>query len=207
MLAKTLIIAALSTAVLSAQFYSPADTFGGMMKRQEGYHPTTTPCGTGDTCEEACGAETRQCPSDYGLFCYRPGLGQKCCPDGTGNSCDDGYYCTSDGAGSTYCCPDGIDTVDCARAYSLTISLISLTDVAVSTYVPESTGSPVYTPATTTRPIHVTYPTGGTTVIGYPTGNATYTTSSPPEFTGAAAKVVGAGMAVLAGAVGLAGFF
>lgn len=112
------------------------------------------------------------------------------------DACDTGYYCTTDGMENTYCCPDGMDTVDCAAAYSLTVSLIRESATA---YEPSATEVPA-----STTPIHITYPTATATVI--PTGNATYTTSAPPEFTGAAAaKVAGAGMAVLAGAAGLAG--
>ncbi|KAF2732411.1 hypothetical protein EJ04DRAFT_578370 [Polyplosphaeria fusca] len=203
MLSKTLTFAALSTAVLAAEFYSPANTFGAMMKRQGGYHPTTHLCGQGETCQEACGPTYVQCPSDSGLYCYDESQGYHCCPDGTGNSCKPGYYCTSDGAGATYCCPDGMSTSDCAAAYSLTVSLISLTEAPVPTS--ESSGSPAVTPVSTT-PIHVSYPSGGTTAPVYPTGNATFTTASPSQFTGAAAKVVGGGMAVLAGAAGIAGF-
>jgi hypothetical protein len=85
MLTKTLALAILSTAVLGSEFYSPANPFGAMMKRQAGYYPTTHLCGSGDTCAEACGATYEQCPSSSGLYCYEPSLGDHCCPDNTGS--------------------------------------------------------------------------------------------------------------------------
>jgi hypothetical protein len=203
---------ALATSVLGAQFHSNVKyDFGAMLKRGEviakrqGYYPTTEPCGEGDTCAEACGATQIQCPSSYGMYCYEPSLSH-CCNDLTGYACDDGYYCTTDGADNTYCCPDGMDTVDCAAAYSLTVSLIRETATALpptDTVLP-STETAVEIPVSTSKPIHITY--GTATSTAYPTANGTYTTAtatSPPEFTGAAARVAGAGMAVLAGAAGL----
>ncbi|KAF2183408.1 hypothetical protein K469DRAFT_635392 [Zopfia rhizophila CBS 207.26] len=153
-----------------------------MMKRQGGYYPTTHLCGKGDTCAEACGPTQVQCPSESGLYCYDPTIGDHCCPDGTGNSCSKGYYCTTDGRSNTYCCPDGMDTADCAASYSLTVSLIKETG---SVAVPTGSGSAA--PVTTT-PIHVSYPTVGPSVPVVPGGNATYTTSAPAQFTGAASK-------------------
>jgi hypothetical protein len=115
------------------------------------------------------------------------------------DSCDEGYYCTSDGAGTTYCCPDGLDLASCAASYSLTVSLI------------KETGTPsaaaTSAPYATTTPIHVSsfYPTASYSTPIVPTGNATYTGPAPPEFTGGAAKVGAVGVAMLAGAAGLAG--
>ncbi|KAF2794690.1 hypothetical protein K505DRAFT_201982, partial [Melanomma pulvis-pyrius CBS 109.77] len=202
-----LALAFLTASALGADFYTPVHDFGAMLKRgdallkRQGYYPTTHLCGKGSTCAEACGPTQIQCPSDYGLYCYDPAVGDHCCTDGTGNSCSKGYYCTTDGAANTYCCPDGMDTGSCAAAYSLTVSLIRESSTAV---VPTSVGStavPAFTPVTTT-PIHVSFPTASGTV--YPGGNASYTTSAPPpEFTGAATRVGGGVLAVLVGAAGL----
>jgi hypothetical protein len=79
----------------------------GLAKRQAGYQPTQTLCGPGTDCASSCGAGYVQCDSTDGdLHCYEPGLQQTCCPDGTGNSCDEGYFCTSDSSGNTWCCPN-----------------------------------------------------------------------------------------------------
>lgn len=113
------------------------------------------------------------------------------------DACDNGYYCTTDGMGNTYCCPDGMDLGACAKAYSLSVSLIKESST-------ESVPTASSSVSAMTTPIHITYPTATATVV--PTGNATYSTSAPPsQFTGAAAKAAGAGMAVLAGAVGVVG--
>lgn len=122
------------------------------------------------------------------------------------DSCDSGYYCTTDGFGTTYCCPEGSDTADCAASYSLTVSLQSLSFVPIPTA--ESTGSPAATPVSTTTsgPVHVSVPTGGSTTLGgYNATGLPTKTAKPSQFTGAAAKVVGGGMVVLAGAAGFAG--
>jgi len=79
----------------------------GLMRRQAGYQPTQTLCGPGADCASSCGAGYAQCASTDGdLHCYDPTVQQTCCPDGTGNSCDFGYFCTSDASGGTWCCPD-----------------------------------------------------------------------------------------------------
>ena len=91
MLTQALTIAFLTTSVLGADFYSPVHDFGVMLKRGEammkrqGYYPTTHLCGQGETCAEACGPTQVQCPSDAGLYCYDPTVGDHCCPDGTGS--------------------------------------------------------------------------------------------------------------------------
>ncbi|KAF2690680.1 hypothetical protein K458DRAFT_412029 [Lentithecium fluviatile CBS 122367] len=215
MYAKALSLAVLSSTAFASQYYQAAHyDFGAMLKRGEalakrqGYYPTTTPCGDGDTCAEACGAETVQCPSSSGLYCFDPTLGA-CCPDNSGYACDNGYFCTTDGMDNTYCCPDGMDLVECAAAYSLTVSLIRETGTVS---IPTGTDTPIV--SATTTPIHITPTTYATTAsaspsVVVPTGNGTYTTATattaPPEFTGAAAKAIGQGMAVLAGAAGLVG--
>jgi hypothetical protein len=79
----------------------------GLMRRQAGYQPTQTFCGPGTDCASSCGTGYTQCASTDGdLHCYNPTVEQTCCPDGTGNSCDFGYFCTSDASGETWCCPD-----------------------------------------------------------------------------------------------------
>jgi hypothetical protein len=78
----------------------------GLMRRQAGYQPTQTICGSGPDCASSCGAGTSQCASSDGdRHCYHPTV-EHCCPDGTGNSCATGFFCTSDAEGGTWCCPD-----------------------------------------------------------------------------------------------------
>jgi hypothetical protein len=96
-----------------------------------------------------------------------------------------------------------MDTVSCAAAYSLTVSLIRESSTLALTASSLTSDAPAYTPVTTT-PIHVSFPTA-TGTGAYPGVNATYTTSSPPEFTGGSAKVGGMGLGVVVGAVGLVG--
>ncbi|KAM5348169.1 hypothetical protein ACJ41O_007993 [Fusarium nematophilum] len=85
-----------------------------------GYQPEQSVCGDGSTCAEACGQGYETCPSnDDATHCYNPAVKQTCCSDGTGNSCDEGYYCTHDTKSQTWCCPDAMDLVQCAAAYGV----------------------------------------------------------------------------------------
>lgn len=79
---------------------------GLMVRQNPGYQPTQTPCGPGNDCPTACGADTVQCAStDSELHCYEPSLGESCCSDGSGNACGEGYFCTDNSQG-TWCCPN-----------------------------------------------------------------------------------------------------
>lgn len=51
-----------------------------------GYNPEFGSCGSGKTCSDACGTEFEACNATTGLslFCFNPGAGQKCCPNGSG---------------------------------------------------------------------------------------------------------------------------
>ncbi|KAK4245241.1 hypothetical protein C7999DRAFT_34413 [Corynascus novoguineensis] len=108
---------------------STRDLFG-VVRRQDdsGYQPDQEQCSEGNTCAEACGAGYEVCTSkDKLTHCYNPTVGEICCPDQNGGSCEQGYYCTADKKGETWCCPDGMDVEACAAAYDLTGGLVSQT--------------------------------------------------------------------------------
>jgi hypothetical protein len=66
---------------------SARDLFG-VVRRQEnpGYQPEQAVCGTGKTCEEACGAGYTTCASsDSQVHCFNPAAGEVCCPDKSGS--------------------------------------------------------------------------------------------------------------------------
>ncbi|KAK4189742.1 hypothetical protein QBC35DRAFT_128170 [Podospora australis] len=126
-------------------------------RRQDtpGYQPEQAVCGTGSTCEEACGSGYTTCSSsDKQVHCFNPAAAQTCCPDLSGNSCDAGYYCTADKAGETWCCPDSMDLQACAAAYSVTGGLVSQTPVPVTSTTASSTAAPSTTapPSTSAAP-------------------------------------------------------
>jgi len=183
----------------------------GLRARQdEGYYPDTTDCGDGATCQEACGAQYEEC-SGATPICYDPTVGQKCCNDGTGYGCNAGDYCTNDSAGLTYCCPDGLDLAGCAAAYSLTggLNTVVPTPTATATEQVEptftatddNTAEPTATESLNTEPAETEDATATEEVTATVTEEATVTgTAGSPEFTGGAAKMAKAGMAVLAGA-------
>lgn len=91
MFTQVLSVGLLATSALASQAFSPVHNFGAMLPRdalnkRQGYYPSTSYCGTGDTCEVACGAEYRQCDSGgNGLYCYDPSIKETCCPDKTGS--------------------------------------------------------------------------------------------------------------------------
>ncbi|KAL2066445.1 hypothetical protein VTL71DRAFT_2516 [Oculimacula yallundae] len=187
----------------------------GLGRRQDaGYSPTQTDCGSGDTCATACGASYIQCAStDDSIHCYDPTIKESCCPDGSGNSCSEGYFCTSDTSGDTWRCPDGMDLVSCAAAYSLTDSLVSQVATAKPTTIPSSTSnfvsavvtsSSVYSPSSISDKYSYTESSSYTTTAT-PVSNGTVsstTTAAGVQFTGGAEHVVAGGMKALALAAG-----
>ncbi|KAK0741986.1 hypothetical protein B0T21DRAFT_327504 [Apiosordaria backusii] len=82
-----------------------------------GYHPEFGSCGSGTTCENACGANWLSCraSTELSLFCYNQAdLGQTCCENGSGRACDRGYYCAwKEFGGRVWCCEDGQSLEEC----------------------------------------------------------------------------------------------
>ncbi|KAK4125967.1 hypothetical protein N657DRAFT_670121 [Parathielavia appendiculata] len=142
----------------------------GVVRRQDtpGYQPGQAMCGAGATCEEACGAGYTTCAStDNQVHCFNPTVGEVCCPDKSGNSCEKGYYCTADSKGETWCCPDGMDVAACAAAYSITDGLVSQTAPATSTSTSTSTSSSTTSaPSTTTTSSSSSTEKSTTTSVG-----------------------------------------
>ncbi|ORY65328.1 uncharacterized protein BCR38DRAFT_340913 [Pseudomassariella vexata] len=127
---------------------SVRDIFG-LERRQDGYQPSQTFCGTGLTCTDACGAGFEQCDStDATIHCFDPTAKQTCCGTGTGDSCDEGYFCSSDSAGATWCCPDGLSLEECAKQYSVTGGLSSELPASTPVGVSMPTTSSVETAST-----------------------------------------------------------
>lgn len=216
MVSKTLVVVFFLAASVYGElsgFSMMDNSFGSMIKRQGGYYPTTHTCGQGATCEEACGAGQITCPSTSStMYCYDPTIGDTCCPDGSGNSCSAGYFCTSDSAGNTYCCPSGMSLSDCGAAYSLTVALISETGTVAATAV-ASSGSQIAPSSvaafTSSSVIHIqptTKPTASLKATSItPSRNATVSTASTPaQVTANAANANGfAGAAVALGFAGV----
>ncbi|RDW71389.1 hypothetical protein BP6252_07952 [Coleophoma cylindrospora] len=163
----------------------------GLSRRYEqGYQPTQDTCGSGSTCSEACGKGYITCDSsvDEGSHCFNPDAGEKCCPNNSGDSCAQGYYCTEDSKHTTWCCPDGTDLASCAAAYYLTDTLVSQTvapTTVSSASAPYSTDVDEYsTTASETCTESELYPTTMASASeAYPTDVEVYatTTSSDSE--------------------------
>ena len=126
------ILAAASQAVAEPQPYaarklmSVRDMFGAVRRdgAADSYSPSQSYCGLGETCAQACGAGYATCAStDDAIHCYDPSNQQVCCPDGSGNSCDAGYYCSGTQKGETVCCPNSQSLAECAAAYNVTGAL------------------------------------------------------------------------------------
>ncbi|EAQ88545.1 predicted protein [Chaetomium globosum CBS 148.51] len=69
-----------------------------------GYSPDFGLCGTGTTCQDACGPNWESCEASttLSLFCYnKVDLKQTCC------ACEEGYYCAwQEFGGKVWCCED-----------------------------------------------------------------------------------------------------
>ncbi|KAH8900032.1 hypothetical protein GQ53DRAFT_816067 [Thozetella sp. PMI_491] len=156
----------------------------GVERRQtgDGYQPTQSECGAGVTCADACGAGYQTCTSgDNAVHCFNPAAAETCCPDGTGNSCEAGYYCTGDNKGETWCCPNGMDLVACAQAYSVSGALTS--EIAKPTSTSTSTSSST---STTTTSTSTTTKKAVSSTIGYnTTTSCTSTVSGSATFAAA----------------------
>ena len=67
--------------------YMPVLGMSLMRRDTSGYQPEQTVCGTGTTCEQACGNGYTQCASsDDSVHCYNPAAQQNCCSDSTGST-------------------------------------------------------------------------------------------------------------------------
>ncbi|KAI1103107.1 hypothetical protein F4804DRAFT_244116 [Jackrogersella minutella] len=121
----------------------PARSIFGLDRRgDDGYSPEQQFCSSGDTCAEACGKGFAQCPSSDGVVhCFNKGGNQTCCPGQTGDSCDEGYFCSADDKGATWCCPDSMTLKQCAAAYSLPGSLIVPSPTSTSKPPPSTQAS------------------------------------------------------------------
>ncbi|KAL2017338.1 hypothetical protein VTK56DRAFT_2311 [Thermocarpiscus australiensis] len=82
-----------------------------------GYHPEFGSCGSGTTCEDACGPNWLSCEASttLSLFCYnKVDLNQTCCANGSGRACDNGYYCAwQEFGGRVWCCENGQSLEEC----------------------------------------------------------------------------------------------
>jgi hypothetical protein len=130
---------------------SARDLFGIVRRQDEGYQPDEAACGEGNTCAEACGAGYETCaPANDQIHCFNPTVGEICCPDLSGSSCEAGYYCTADTQGETWCCPEGMDLATCASEYGIDGGLVSQTPAPVTSTSTSSSTSSTSAPATTT---------------------------------------------------------
>jgi hypothetical protein len=135
-----------------------------------GYQPEQSVCGEGATCSEACGAGYAECAAkDDSIHCFNPEAKQQCCQDNSGNSCDEGYYCTQDTSSETWCCPNSMDLAACAAAYNVDGGLktpevstseapATSTTEAPTSSTEASTSTPEPEPETTSE-VPVTYAT------------------------------------------------
>lgn len=171
-------------------FLSAREIFGlGRRETDDVYHPKQSVCGMAETCSEACGNSFAQCAStDNQMHCYDKGAKEACCPDGTGNSCEAGYYCAADTAGLTVCCPEGDDLAACASKYSVAgglhfetkifsssaASSTSTSSASTSTSVASSsTSSSAVTSAPAAPSGGVFFETGNSTTAAAPSGTVT----------------------------------
>ncbi|KAK7907864.1 hypothetical protein PG985_015167 [Apiospora marii] len=96
---------------LSAMFV--VQSISGLVAAMEKYAPlpnVTLHQRQATGCEGTYGAGAQFCGGASSRFCFKPNLGQTCCPDN--GYCDKGFYCAPV---AKYCCAEGEDLVTCAR--------------------------------------------------------------------------------------------
>ncbi|OAA54835.1 hypothetical protein SPI_08706 [Niveomyces insectorum RCEF 264] len=183
----------------TAKLMSVRDMFGVAARADDGYTPSQSLCGLGQTCAEACGAGFQTCASDDdAIHCFNPAAQQVCCPDGTGNSCDPGYYCTGTTTGDTVCCPNGQSLAQCAAAYSVSGRLTAETAAPTTSSTSSSSSTSTTAPPTTTHANTTTTSTTATSASGHPHkhGNGTLTLIGT-SYTTTSCSTTGAGAATL----------
>ncbi|KAI3402089.1 hypothetical protein diail_18 [Diaporthe ilicicola] len=195
-------------------FLSAREIFGLDRRDTDVYHPKQSVCGVAATCSEACGASFAQCASiDNQMHCYDSGANEACCPDGTGNSCEAGYYCAADSNGQTVCCPEGSDLATCASQYSVAGGLHFETKTPTSTFSSTSSAaasssasstSSASSPALSSAPSSPTgavfFESGNSTSAGVASGTITGGGASATKATGAAGSSASATGATTSGA-------
>ncbi|KAI1461329.1 hypothetical protein F4805DRAFT_278896 [Annulohypoxylon moriforme] len=174
---------------------SARSIFGLDRRGDGGYSPEQQFCSSGDTCAEACGKGFEQCPSKDGVVhCFNKTGNQTCCPGQTGDSCDQGYFCSADDKGNTWCCPDSMTLKQCAAAYSLPGSLIVPTPTSTSK-PPSSTNASATKSATSLKIVESATATepANTSAIGTAVPADTTSSSSSPTPTPPSNGIVAAG--------------
>ncbi|KAM7193658.1 hypothetical protein V8F20_008295 [Naviculisporaceae sp. PSN 640] len=138
-----------------------------------GYHPEFGTCGSGTTCENACGSNWELCEAStsLSLFCYnKVDLGQTCCKNGSGRACERGYYCAwNEFGGKTWCCKDGQSLEECGvtSISSSADSSMPTTSTTTITLTDSSSTSPTSCPSvsvvtvTDTKTVTISQPSGG----------------------------------------------
>ncbi|KAG8167612.1 hypothetical protein KVR01_003301 [Diaporthe batatas] len=158
-------------------FMSAREIFGlGRRDADDVYHPKQSVCGMAETCSKACGDSFAQCPStDNQMHCYDAGAKEACCPDGTGNSCEAGYYCAADTAGLTVCCPEGSDLASCASKYSVAGGLHLETKIFSSSAAPSTSATSAASSSTSSSSsaVPTSAPAGPAGGVFFETGNST----------------------------------
>ncbi|KAK4233829.1 hypothetical protein C8A03DRAFT_47713 [Achaetomium macrosporum] len=138
-----------------------ADNVDRRQSPPPGYHPEFGSCGSGRTCEDACGPNWISCQAStsLSLFCYNQAdLNQTCCENGSGRACDNGYYCAwQEFGGRVWCCENGQSLEECG--------VPPLSSSTTTTNLPTSSGNPG-SPTSTSGPPKSGSPSGSTTEPG-----------------------------------------
>lgn len=166
----------LATIVVATEWTFLDFQSAGLTKRQQSdFFGWNERCGSGDTCQEACGP-TRggtwdRCTANNSNLCFNST--QICCTDG--NVCPVGSYC----AGGTACCLEGDVPSNCG-GYTSVASIVGAeaTSAAASQSSSSAPTPPAYaTPTSTTPPS--AYTSSSTTSYGTVPGEEAVTSTHP----------------------------
>ncbi|KAK6842134.1 hypothetical protein PG990_005874 [Apiospora arundinis] len=99
------------------------------------------------SCEQTYGTGALNCGGESSRFCFKPNIGQTCCPDS--GYCDKGFYCAPV---AKYCCAEGEDLATCARnaGFVLPASLACSTAKYANTSPASATSVAQFMPPTST---------------------------------------------------------
>ncbi|KAK3323167.1 hypothetical protein B0T19DRAFT_425312 [Cercophora scortea] len=144
-----------------------------------GYHPEFGTCGSGTTCQDACGSNWLSCNASttLSLFCYnKVDLHQTCCENGSGRACDEGYYCAwNEIGGKVWCCVNGQSLEECG--------VVALTSSTSSSSTTSSTTSSTSSSSTVSSSSTSTSSTSSSTVSSTTSSSCSSTTSPCPVTT------------------------
>ncbi|KAM4056933.1 hypothetical protein HRG_003791 [Hirsutella rhossiliensis] len=185
------VLACAASASFGSFYMAEAPGMGLARRDTIGYQCNPKVCTLpGNTCAEVCGADYDQCSSNKAneTHCFRPAAGESCCMDGSGNSCQKGFFCTNDPDKNNWCCPDGMGLEDCAAKFGVKGRLqLAKPSSTSTTAAPPSTSSSSSPPPASSTPATTT---STTSLVTSQADSTTYAAQKSADFSTGAVRVL-----------------